>query len=208
MNDEKPDVVFLQEVKFDPMVAAFAQSTRLNSLLEAPFAYEHASITRFHLPANDAAYREGLAVLSRYPVQKSESLVLTKNDADEHTRIVQNLDILINEKLMNLTNVHFSNNQYADDQFRELWSILQRRHEQRIIIGDFNIFNLSELNDMYNASYVSSYDHMEYISYPSEKVTLDYILLPRTYRFDSLTLAEGLSDHAALVAEISSTQLL
>lgn len=208
IGKEEPDIIFLQEVKFDPTIEPISQSTWINQQLANPYQYEQTSITRFHQPKSDDAYREGLAVLSRFPITQSEALVLIKNEADEHTRIVQNVDVQVHEKLMKFTNVHFSNNRYSDDQFHELLTILERRNEKRIIIGDFNMYDLSLHKSSYDKKYTASIEYANYISFPNENITLDYILLPHELEYGSLTVVSGLSDHAALVAEINSKQPL
>lgn len=202
VNDEQPDILLLQEVKFDPAESGFCQSTLLNKQFAQPYKYEQTSVTRYHRPEGDNAYREGLAVLSRHPIVKSEALVLIKNDADEHTRIIQNIDIEIDAEVIPLTNVHFSNNKYADDQFKELLNILDVRKEKRILCGDFNIFDLEEYKSLYADGYIASTEIKKYISFPDEDLTLDYMLLPRNYRYVSLDLTPGLSDHAALTFRI------
>lgn len=202
INYEQPDILLLQEVKFDPAESDFCQSALLNEQFAQPYAYEQTSVTRYHEPQGDNAYREGLAVLSMHPILKSEALVLIKNNADEHTRIVQNIDIEIDDKAVPLTNLHFSNNKYSDDQFRELLDILDGRNEKRILCGDFNIFNLEDYADLYSNDYTASTEIKKYISFPDEKLTLDYMLLPKNYRYVSLALAQGLSDHAALTFTI------
>jgi endonuclease/exonuclease/phosphatase family metal-dependent hydrolase len=42
----------------------------------------------------------------------------------------------------------------------------------------------------------------EYVSFPEEDVTLDYMLLKPEYEFVSVRTAENLSDHAAVVFEL------
>jgi endonuclease/exonuclease/phosphatase family metal-dependent hydrolase len=45
--------------------------------------------------------------------------------------------------------------------------------------------------------------YKRYLSYPPANYTLDYILIPKKFKFKSFDcLGENLSDHKALVAEI------
>lgn len=198
LNTEKPDILLLQEVKFDPGMSSLSQSTLLNRLLETPYAYEDTSVTRYHKPHKDDAYREGLAVLSNFPIVKSESLVLIKNDADAHTRFVQSIDLKIGDTEFKVSNIHFSNNQYSGDQFAELLTILEQRGEKRVLCGDFNIFELEQYESLYSPSYVASTEFKRYVSFPAGNLTLDYMLLPREYKYESLEVIPGLSDHNGL----------
>ena len=44
----------------------------------------------------------------------------------------------------------------------------------------------------------------KYISYPKGNFTLDYILIPKKYKFKNLKCeGKNLSDHRALIAEIN-----
>lgn len=197
--EEDPDVLFLQEVKFDPSQSSYGQSLLLNQSLPHPFPFTQTTISKFYQPSNGDAFREGLAVLSKFPIISSEILVLTKQADDKHPRIVQNIDIETDGHRILLANIHLSNNKYSVDQLREFIGILKSRGERRIIAGDFNIFELEDNNSIYSDEYMSSVAFKKYKSFPSEALTLDYVLLPKNVAFSSLETREGLSDHSALV---------
>lgn len=75
--------------------------------------------------------------------------------------------------------------------------ILSKREEKRIVVGDFNIFDITEHKELYNG-YVASVDFSGYVSFPSEGKTIGYMLLPDEYSYQGITSTEGLSDYAAL----------
>ena len=201
VNEEDPDAVLLQEVRYDPSISAYSQSTLLNRLLTNTFPHTQTTVSKFYQPSFGNAYREGLATLSKYPISNSESLVLTKQAEDKHPRIIQNLDLNINGNQVGLVNIHLSNNQYSAKQLSEILDILLSRKDERIIAGDFNIFKLEDVKDKYTEHYSSSIDFKSYVSFPSENLTLDYILIPKkSSSLRSLETHDGLSDHNALVS--------
>jgi endonuclease/exonuclease/phosphatase family metal-dependent hydrolase len=105
---------------------------------------------------------------------------------------------------LRLANIHLSNNYYAKEQLRELLELLEARGTRPIIAGDFNIFDLDAERALFEANYTSSTAFRQYKSFLSENITLDYVLLPKEYRFRSLDLTPGLSDHSALSFEIDT----
>jgi endonuclease/exonuclease/phosphatase family metal-dependent hydrolase len=155
------------------------------------------------LQSDSIESREGLAVLSKYPITDSEIIVLKKHTDDKHTRIIQKVSLLVDGQMTNFTNVHFSNNDYSDEQLEETLKITKSRDETSVILGDFNIFDIQTVRDLYSDDYRVSTDFYQYVSFPSENVTLDYVLVPRDYGFSSLNIGENLSDHNALTFELS-----
>lgn len=196
------DVVFLQEVKFNIGYSPFTQSRYINSLLPTPYPHSQSSVSRI-FESSGSESREGLAVLSKYPITNSEIMVLKKRADDKHTRIIQKVSLLVDGQIINFTNVHFSNNDYSDEQLEETLKITKSRNETSVILGDFNIFDIQAVSDLYSDDYHASTDFYQYVSFPSENVTLDYVLVPREYGFTSLSIGENLSDHNALTFELS-----
>ena len=202
LDSAQSDVVFFQEVKFNPEISIFNEASLINSKLKIPYEHKQSAITRIYISSDGAESREGLSVLSRYPIIDSEILVLKKRDDDKHTRIVQNVDVLIGGRLQKFSNVHFSNNDYSDEQLEEVLKITEGRYEERIIVGDFNIFDIDTVGNLFFEDYTVSTSVSKYISFPSEDVTLDYVLIPKSYEFKSLSIGENLSDHNALTFEL------
>jgi hypothetical protein len=127
-------------------------------------------------------------------------IVLRKRADDKHTRIIQKVSLLIDGQVVNFTNVHFSNNAYSDEQLEETLLIAKNRNESSIILGDFNIFDIQTVSQLYVADYVASTEIKQYVSFPSEGATFDYMLAPKAYKYSSLDIGENLSDHNALTA--------
>ena len=197
------DVIFFQEVKFNLEFSPFTQSKYLNSLLSAPYPYSQASVSRI-FESGGSESREGLAVLSKYSISDSEIIVLKKRADDKHTRIIQKVSISVDGQTVNFTNVHFSNNDYSDEQLEETLKITKGRDETSVILGDFNIFDIQTVSSLYSDDYRVSTDFYQYVSFPSEKATLDYVLVPRDFEFISFSIGENLSDHNALTFELSA----
>jgi endonuclease/exonuclease/phosphatase family metal-dependent hydrolase len=197
------DVVFLQEVKFDVEYSPFTQSRYLNSLLSTSYPYSQTSVSRI-FETSGRESREGLAVLSKYTITDSETIVLKKRVDDKHTRIIQKVSLSIDGKVINFTNVHFSNNEYSDEQLAETLNITKARNETSVILGDFNIFDIQTLDHLYSSDYIVSTEINKYISFPSENATLDYVLIPNVFTCTSIDIGENLSDHNALTIELST----
>jgi endonuclease/exonuclease/phosphatase family metal-dependent hydrolase len=201
LDETQSDVVFLQEVKFDIEYSPFTQSRYLNSLLTTPYQHSQSSVSRIFESAGSES-REGLAVLSKYPIIDSEVIVLKKRPDDKHTRIIQRVSLQVDTKIVPFTNVHFSNNDYSDEQLEETLNITKECNEASVILGDFNIFDIQTVNILYSSDYVASTEIADYVSFPSENATFDYILIPKYLKCSSLSIGENLSDHNALTAEL------
>ena len=202
LDKVQSDIVFFQEVKYNPDISILDQAQLINSMLSASYQYSQSAISRTYITSDGKESREGLSVLSKYPIIESEILVLKKRNDDHHTRIIQNVDILVGGQLQKFTNVHFSNNSYSDEQLKEVLSIIKQRDEKRIIVGDFNIADINSVSHLFSERYISSFSQSKYISFPSEAATFDHILIPSEYKFTSFSLGENLSDHNALTFEI------
>jgi len=204
LQSESPDVIVFQEVVFLPEISPFNQSQLLNRSLG--YASEQSAITRLQASTVHDVYREGLAALSKYPVVKADTLILKRATGDEHNRIVQLLDIDMDGQIVKIANVHFSITDVADfatAHLVETLDILAIRNEERIIIGDFNLADLSATTYAWEAEYRCSTEH-DYISYPSMNKRIDYVLIPKSYSFSSISVSgDTLSDHRALTVEIS-----
>jgi endonuclease/exonuclease/phosphatase family metal-dependent hydrolase len=205
LNQVNADVVFLQEVRYDPSISPLTQANYINSLLDTPYTHNVSDVSRFYAPSVGEPYREGLATLSNYPILQSDSIVLKQAPGDEHNRIVQLLDILVGDRVLKIANVHFSLSDtvdYATAHLKETIEILSARGEERIIAGDFNISHLEALGDIWKDRYRSSTEK-EYISFPEMNKRIDYFLIPRSDSFLDISVSsDELSDHRAVTADI------
>ena len=135
------------------------------------------------------------------PITEVEIFVIEKRPDDKHTRIIQKLQVQVNGETRTFTNIHFSNNDYSDEQLEETLQILKNTNTESVVLGDFNIFDITTVADLYADDYTASTEFTDYVSFPSENATFDYVLLPKAYSFTSLHIGENLSDHNALVFE-------
>lgn len=201
-----PDVVLFQEAVFLPSVSPHNQAQLLNQDLGYPF--EVSTISRLQVGLEYPTYREGLALLSKYPISSSDTLILKRADGDELNRILQMIDIVIDGRIVRLGNVHFSITDvidFATPHLEETLAILKSRNEKRILIGDFNLSYLEESENLWGTDYKATTE-VPYITYPTWRdgpKRTDYALIPNEYSFNAITVSEdGLSDHRALTIEI------
>lgn len=204
LGDVKPDVILFQEVVHDLEYGPYNQIDILNKAL----LYEHVntSVSRLYISERTGMNKEGLGILSKLPIHRTETLVLNKQPDDKHNRIVQMVDLNLNGTEVKLANVHFTNRQHLSRlHLQELIELLNQRNEERVIAGDFNMYDIADNADLYADKYTASTDFKKYISYPEKQETLDYILIPKTYEFETLETHDGnFSDHSALLTDIRS----
>ena len=200
-----PDVIVFQEVVFIPTISPFNQVQLLNQKLG--YAYEHDAVTRLQPSHEYETFREGLSVLSKHPILKTDTIVLKKAAGDEHNRIVQLIDLQINGHIVKIANVHFSLTDftdYATAHLVETLDIIASQGEERIIAGDFNIDHLETLSEIWQERYDAS-TKIPYISFPSQNKRNDYVLVPKDYEFiDVSTSSDQLSDHRAVTVKIQN----
>jgi endonuclease/exonuclease/phosphatase family metal-dependent hydrolase len=196
------DILFFQEVVFLPSESMYSQPAILNETLG--YEYVHISIPRLQASEHYPEYREGLAVLSKFPIINTEVLSFKSQPADPHQRLVQFIDAKIDGKIVKFANLHLS---LADEflrlQLEELFEILNARGEKRIIAGDFNSSHLEAHADIWGDEYTLSTD-TPYISYPSEDKRIDYFLVPSEYSIGDVEVSgDGLSDHRAVTVAVT-----
>jgi endonuclease/exonuclease/phosphatase family metal-dependent hydrolase len=202
-----PDVVALQEVRDDRRKNKVGenQAKQLNKELK----FKHFKFLRVNninkvkgIAKAPSCY-EGLAILSKFHFS-SGNILLKKRNGDKYYRKVLTADIKIGDKMILIWVVHFSNN----DLFARLHSeetLAYAKSTKPIILGDFNIKNLSELKKLAAKNdYTSSSDYKHYISFPDDKGSYDYIFLPKRFSFSSFRcIPDKVSDHKALFAKIN-----
>lgn len=212
-----PDMLLFQEVVYLPGISPYNQVQVLNKTLGYP--YEHCAVTRLQNSTEHSVYREGLAILSKHPIAATDVVVLKQAAGDEHQRIVQLANIVIDDAIIKIANVHFSLSDplpdYASAHIQELFEILESRNEQRIIAGDFNLDNPEKPAAAWADHYKTSIATTPYISQINAVVEegirdrhTDHIWIPRDYVFagDIATSTDSLSDHRAVSATIIVNQ--
>lgn len=204
LQAESPDVIVFQEVVFVPSISPYNQSQLLNQTLD--YEYEHSAITRLQPSHVYDIYREGLATITKYPVSKSDTVILQQAEGDEHNRIVQFLDLKVDHEVVKIANVHYSITDYVDyatAHLKETLEILDMHDEERIIIGDFNLDDLNNSKELWGEKYLCS-NEVPYITYPEMNKRTDYALIPKSFSFDDISISgDGLSDHRALTITVS-----
>jgi len=149
---------------------------------------------------------EGQAFISKFPIISSENYFLTYHPEYPEEKAVLFCTIDVNSIYVEVCNVHFANNKVAYAQLDQLLKLVKKRRAEPIILGDFNIYKLTEhkeksslLND-----YILSSELTEYVSYPEDKDSLDYIIVPKSkFKLNDVKCLDAyVSDHRALMASI------
>ena len=204
LRDEAPDLILFQEVVYLLSISPYNPAQILGG--ELNYLYEHSAISRLQVGIEYPVYREGLAAISRYPIVKSDIIVLQQDERDHHQRIVQLLDVMVDHRIIKFANVHFSitdDYDFATPHLKELLDLLAARGEQRIIAGDFNLDHLEESEALWGEQYDAS-TVFEYLSFPSWNKRNDYFLIPKDYAFEQFAVSgDGLSDHRALTTTLA-----
>lgn len=205
---EKPDIIALQEVQLN---LSFSPKSQAQQIAEE-LGYKHFIFSPSMLKSDQIDNRgqisanasHGLAIISNFPILQTETMFLTKHDGDTEYRMAMFAKIDTGGQVIDLCNAHLSNSdRYAPLQLEELSVICSSKQATPIILGDLNIYDLSKLVHLFSG-YTSSYSIKPYISYPKDKGTLDYILLPQVYEFIEVNcLDDGISDHRAVCATVN-----
>ena len=207
IKKQNPDVITLQEVRDDIQFNKKRdnQAKQLNRELNYPYyAFYPVTDKQKERPEKYKNYCiDGTAVLSKFPILKVERKKLQKHKQDRYT--CGNLYAKIKaEKIIDLIVVHFSNSNYFSLlHLLETLKDVKKRGIKPIIIGDFNIIDSYVLHELTENEFYSSLKFKKYISYPTKNETLDYVLIPKKFKFRSFEcLTDNLSDHRALVVKI------
>ena len=197
LSEEKADIVCLQEVTFDH--ASLAK--RINDLIPNKYNHVIADLAERFTDKHNKSQSDGLAILTSIQITEHRCLTLQKVPADErgrpdfHKRIVQVLELSDGSKIANL---HLASNQNSFLQLREL---LAKLSKDFIIAGDFNMHKSKILAEKpyWEGAYNCSIEFKDYISFPRENCTFDYILLPHQKQFSKVETVKNLSDHSTVV---------
>lgn len=205
----QPDVIFLQESQLDIDQSFLTQEEIIKSKLNLDYKYSlHSTVYKKEYQKGQKLkdpIDHGMGIISKYPILNSFEYYLKQKDAGAEPRSVLFFDLEIEGILYKFINIHFTNKEeVAKQEMFEVFNLLERRNEKRILVGDFNMFNLTNYLEGLS-DYKLSFDFSNYISYPKDNGTLDYILIPENYYFMEVKcLEEYMSDHKALFAKIKS----
>lgn len=207
LKDKNPDIVFLQEVQIDTNFSPFSQVELIKEQLSEYHYSIHSTIYLKEFQAGkklNKPIQHGMAILSKYPILNSFEYFVSKNENETEPRSILCFDIKIESKIYKFANIHFANKEnWAKNQLEEFLIFIHSRGEKRIMAGDFNMYDLSRYNNIFDG-YSSSYDYKNYISYPKDNWCLDYILIPNNFKFTYLEILEDyISDHKSLLAHVT-----
>ena len=208
IQKHNPDIVVLQEIRDDLRFnkKGYNQAKQLNKELNYPHhSFYIISDKRKERPEQYDRYCvEGIAILSKFPIIRTKKRMLKKHLLDRYSCGNLYVQLKIKNKKVDLLGVHFSNSELTSLlHLIETLKNLKKDKTNPIIVGDFNMFDFELLRDLTGENFTSSRDYKKYVSYPAKKWALDYILIPKKYKFKSFK-CEGtnISDHRALIAEV------
>jgi len=215
IRKHNPDIITFQEIREDSRrnKRGDNQLKQLNRILKYPYVrfYETMDVNSVNKALKDPKYdpsnprvREGIGVLSKFKITRSQGRRLKQHSRDKYTRGIL-LTRIKADKEFDVLVVHFTaNDLFSKLHLQETLAFVKKNRITPIIIGDFNIRKPKILRKIASKKYILSIDKYKYYSYPRKKENLDYILIPKNYKFKSFKCVGNISDHKALIAEIES----
>lgn len=208
MKDAQPGVVAFQEAQTNPSFSAWPQSDFIANSCNYPYRVfaptygRNGQVSPSGTMDQRASY--GLALISKYPIVSSETYFLSQHPDHNEACSVLFCKIEVEGTIIDVCNVHFGNSDlFADLHLNELMDLCGARNIQPIILGDFNIFDLSVYKKTRLKNYILSTDTATYESMPKNNGTLDYIAVPSEYTISSVVCPDiYVSDHRALLANV------
>lgn len=204
----QPDIIFLQETQLDLRYSTITQEEIIKNKLSADYRYSlHSTIYKKEYQRGqklEKSIDHGMGIISKHPILNSFEYYLKQDDKNTEPRSILFFDLEINNIIHKFINIHFTNSEeLAKKELHEVFNLLKYRAETRIMVGDFNLFNMSDYLKE-NNDYLLSHDFKKYVSFPKDSGTLDYILIPKNYYFNRLECLEDyMSDHRALFASVN-----
>jgi len=210
INQEKPDCIAFQEVLTNhafsdfPATDLIADRCGYKYRVFAPTLARHKTRDRDGNHTQPAS--EGQAFLSKYPIVTSESYYLTCHPEYPEEKAVLFCTVEVDNIYIETCNVHFANSEVAYTQLDQLLELVKKRRAEPIILGDFNIYKLTERKEKSSLlnNYTLSSELADYVSYPEDKDSLDYIIVPKSkFKLNDVKCPDTfVSDHRALIATI------
>ncbi len=203
--DRNFDIIFFQEAQFDKNINSDLNQIEIINQNTNNFYFDFSPAMIKSKSKNVSLtipVEHGLGVISKYPILGKKIINLEKFEDDSDFRILVIYEIDVGGKILNFINVHFSNrDDWAENHFIETLKNLDES-KVYILIGDFNIYDISKYKSLYSSMFKDSFIFKKYISYPEEKATFDYVLIPKEFNFVKLETVNGLSDHSLLITKI------
>lgn len=204
----QPDIIFFQETQIDPSHSPFSQIEQIKKqILSHQFSFQSTIYLKKSQRGKtlETPVHHGMAVLSKYPIINGFEYYVAPNQNENEPRSILCLDIEKDNQILKLANIHLANQEdWAKKQLREFLNYIHSRNEQRIMAGDFNLYNLKNYQKLLQGYEISNI-FKPYISYPKDNWCLDYILIPNTYSFQTLEIDNTyLSDHKGIFTIIKT----
>jgi endonuclease/exonuclease/phosphatase family metal-dependent hydrolase len=209
----EPDFIAFQEAQTNPSFSPFPQSdsiadsTGYKYRIFAPTYKRDGQIDKDGDMTQETSF--GLAFISKYPIISSETYFLRQHPDHDEACSVLFCKVDVNGTLIDICNVHFGNSDtFADLHINELMDVCEKRKITPIILGDFNIFDLSAYKKSRLKDYTITTDIAVYESMPKNNGTLDYITAPTSdYVIKTVVCPqEYVSDHRALFATLDQSR--
>ncbi|MBT5739799.1 hypothetical protein HOI26_01745 [Candidatus Woesearchaeota archaeon] len=209
IKEKNPDIILLQECFDDSRFnkPGNNQAKQLNKQLSFKHCFYSIAEkleTERGKSITDPVF-DGLGLLSNINVVAVEDFKLKKQAEDKHSRIIQNILFEKDGKKFRLYHTHFSNrDDWAKMHLQETYKLAKKERTKPIIAGDLNIIITNDLKEVTGDEYQISWFVKKYVSYPSKKEVLDYVLLPKNnFQFESIECnLNQLSDHCPLIVKL------
>ena len=149
----------------------------------------------------------GLAIISKYPIQKHELIKLSSGSGEQ--RILAHAEILVENTIVHFFVTHLSYDGESGSratQFKEIANTLAK-YDNFILSGDFNTRNFNEYSVIKNSALVNN-SSTNLITYPDGKSPLDNLVYS-TSVFTSAApqvVTNSYSDHYMLWTTITYTE--
>ena len=208
INDQKPDLVGLQEVD-----RGVERTQRIDEIAELAKLTKMDYAFAFNLKYQGGQY--GVAILSRYRILATDHR-LYKNLREAERRGFIRAEVKVGAEVVNFVTTHLDY-QYADGRAFETEQLLAGLKDVKgplIVVGDFNDVPSGEayrlMRDQFGDAWSSSQPTADGFSYPADKPAkrIDYIF-PRSadqIRTQRAWVVETLaSDHVPVVADLEVT---
>lgn len=214
LSELKPDVVCLQELR-EPDIPRIAET----------LGAEHFFIPMMRRVRNEVGTPEGIAIFSRLPVQHKYATYYAgtgeivdfdlKRKRDTQSYGVAVCEVNKNGVIFKIATTHFTwtpDGQPSEDQRKDMKALLAvlQTLDDVVISGDFNAPRGGEMfaqlaerfKDNVPSHYVSSLDRNIHPAGHLDRM-VDGIFSTNGYEVSNVVMIDGLSDHCALVAEIT-----
>jgi endonuclease/exonuclease/phosphatase family metal-dependent hydrolase len=209
IENERPDLVGLQEVdRFVKRTELRDEILELSTLTGMDYAFAH------NLDYQGGQY--GVAVLSRFPIQKIDHRKY-ENRREAERRGMIRVEIKLDNKIINFVTTHLDY-QHEDGRVFETEKLLKFLQDVKgplIVVGDFNDDSFGGacklMRERFNDAWSSAKTGEAGLSYPADKPTkrIDYIFTRKSDRIRATKawiINSPASDHLPVVADLEIRQ--